>query len=354
MQARAEKNAKSRVDAGDSTGPDDVGFYALYWFDWYWRKPLAGDWPALVVEPKDGRMPAMTPEARKTAAFMREHLHDGAETMEAGDRCVSRGVLGMMMPTAYNNGKLIVQTPGYVLIYSEMIHNARIIPLDGRPHVNGKVDQWEGDPRGHWEGEHARHRVDQIQGGRQPAIAERPRAAEPETADRRATDDRRREDAEILRDGRRSGDLHGAVDDRVSLQARRQLPPVRIRVPRSQLLGAEFAERGADPGSGQPNTKRCDQRYPPSASGYATTAAGVTLQERQRLLIELCDILIKRRVRAPLEDEELRIADAALQSIRETRRRQLIVAPECDLRRRGEFARGVLPRRERERHSTVG
>ena len=152
LQARAEKNAKTRVDAGDSTGPDDVGFYALYWFDWYWRKPLAGDWPALVVEPKDGRMPAMTPEARKTAAFMRDHLHDGAETMEAGDRCVSRGVLGMMMPTAYNNGKLIVQTPGYVLIYSEMIHNARIIPLDGRPHVNAKVDQWEGDPRGHWEG----------------------------------------------------------------------------------------------------------------------------------------------------------------------------------------------------------
>jgi hypothetical protein len=152
LQARAEKTAKSRIDAGDSTGPDDVGFYALYWFDWYWRKPLAGDWPALLVEPKDGRMPAMTAEARKTAAFFREHLHDGAETMEAGDRCVSRGVTGMMMPTAYNNGKLIVQTPGYVVIHSEMIHNARIIPLDGRPHMNGNVGQWEGDPRGRWEG----------------------------------------------------------------------------------------------------------------------------------------------------------------------------------------------------------
>ena len=152
LQARAEKLAKTRIDAGDSAGPDDVGFYALYWFDWYWRKPLAGDWPALVVDPKDGRMPPVTPEARKTAAFMREHLHDGPETMEAGDRCVSRGVLGMMMPTAYNNGKLIVQTPGYVLIYSEMIHNARIIPLDGRPHIHAKVDQWEGDPRGRWEG----------------------------------------------------------------------------------------------------------------------------------------------------------------------------------------------------------
>lgn len=152
LQARAEALAKNRIDAGDATGPDDVGFYALYWFDWYWRKPLAGDWPALVVDPSSGRMPPVTPEARKTAAYMREHLHDAAETMEAGDRCVSRGVLGMMMPTAYNNGKLIVQTPGYVLIYSEMIHNARIIPLDGRRHLDAKVDQWEGDPRGRWEG----------------------------------------------------------------------------------------------------------------------------------------------------------------------------------------------------------
>jgi hypothetical protein len=152
LQARAEALAKRRIEAGDSSGPGDVGFYSLYWFDWYWRKPLAGDWPALVVEPADGRMPALTPEARKTAAYMREHLHDAAETMEAGDRCVSRGVLGMMMPTAYNNGKLIVQVPGYVVIYSEMIHNARIIPLDGRPHLDEKMVQWEGDPRGRWEG----------------------------------------------------------------------------------------------------------------------------------------------------------------------------------------------------------
>ena len=152
LQKLAEDLGKRRVDAGDSTGPGDVGFYGLYWFDWYWRKPLAGDWPALVVEPKDGKMPAVTPEARKTAAFMRDHLHDGPETMEAGDRCVSRGVLGMMLPTAYNNGKFIVQVPGYVLIQSEMIHNARIIPIDGRPHLDANVRQWEGDPRGHWDG----------------------------------------------------------------------------------------------------------------------------------------------------------------------------------------------------------
>jgi hypothetical protein len=59
----------------------------------------------------------------------------------------------MMMPTAYNNGKLILQTPGYVVIHSEMVHNARIIPLDGRPHLAATIRQWEGDPRGRWEGD---------------------------------------------------------------------------------------------------------------------------------------------------------------------------------------------------------
>jgi hypothetical protein len=152
LKARAEALAKRRIDAGDSTGPGDVGFYALYWFDWYWRTPAAGDWPALLVEPKSGRMPAMTPEAQKKAAYLREHLHDSYETMEAGDRCISRGVLGMMMPTAYNNGKLIVQAPGYVMILSEMIHNARIIPIDARPRLDPKIKYWEGDPRGRWEG----------------------------------------------------------------------------------------------------------------------------------------------------------------------------------------------------------
>jgi hypothetical protein len=152
LQARAEARAKRRIEAGDSAGAGDPGFYALYWFDWYWRKPVAGDWPALLVEPKTGKMPPLTAAAREKAAYMRDHLHDTAANMEAGDRCVSRGVLGMMMPTAYNNGILILQPPGYVVIHSEMIHNARIIPVDGRPHVGAGIRLWEGNPRGRWEG----------------------------------------------------------------------------------------------------------------------------------------------------------------------------------------------------------
>ena len=73
---------------------------------------------------------------------------------------------------------------------------------------------------------------------------------------------------------------------------------------------------------------------PESTKWLGDCCSSVPLQERQRLLIEFGDILIKGRVRTPLKDEKLRIADAALQSIRKTRRRQLIVAPECDLRRR--------------------
>ena len=152
LQALAEARAKKTIEAGDSRGSGDVGFYALYWFDWYWRKPKAGDWPALLVEPAGGKMPALTPRARERAAYMRDHLHDTYANIEAGDRCVSRGVLGMMLPTAYNNGTLILQSPGYVVIHKEMIHNARIIPLDGRSHVDQKIRQWEGDPRGRWEG----------------------------------------------------------------------------------------------------------------------------------------------------------------------------------------------------------
>ena len=148
--------AKARYDAtikaSETVKEGDTGFYALYWFDWYWQEPEGGDWPALLTEPKSGKMPDMTEDAAATAAYIREHLHDTPANMEGGDRCLSRGVLGMMMPTAYNNGTLILQSPGYVVIHSEMIHNARIIPIDAGPHVDSNIGLWEGDPRGHWDG----------------------------------------------------------------------------------------------------------------------------------------------------------------------------------------------------------
>ncbi len=128
-----------------------VGAYENYWFDWYWSDPEV-DAPALIVDPPNGRRPPLTDAAAAVRAFNVEHEHDSAANVEAGDRCLSRGVFGMMMPTAYNNGKLIIQSPGYVVIHSEMIHNARIIPIDSGEHVDEKIKLWEGDARGRWQG----------------------------------------------------------------------------------------------------------------------------------------------------------------------------------------------------------
>jgi hypothetical protein len=68
------------------------------------------------------------------------------------DRCITRGIAGSILPVIYNNGNQIVQGPGYVALINEMIHEARIIPLDGRPHASSDVRMWMGDSRGHWEG----------------------------------------------------------------------------------------------------------------------------------------------------------------------------------------------------------
>ena len=154
-QALLEERERARKGATwegfeNSTG---VGAYGNYWFDWFWKDAVAGDAPALLIEPADGRMPGMTAKAQASVEYYQVHLHDSYDTMESGDRCVSRGTYGIMMPTAYNNGKMFFHTADHVVILSEMIHNARIIPIDAGPHVDLKISQWNGDPRGRWEGD---------------------------------------------------------------------------------------------------------------------------------------------------------------------------------------------------------
>ena len=153
LRELAQARYDATIKANETLREGDPGFYALYWFDWYWQQPEGGEWPALLTEPKSGKMPALTEQASDRAAYIREHLHDTYANMEGGDRCISRGVLGMMMPTAYNNGTLILQAPGYVVLHSEMIHNARIVPIDAGPHVDADIGLWEGDPKGRWEGD---------------------------------------------------------------------------------------------------------------------------------------------------------------------------------------------------------
>ena len=116
---------------------------------------------SLVVDPPDGRMPPMTPEGqRRTAAVPKTWYYDnngggpfGAPTdLSAYDRCITRGVVGSMLPVGYNAGNEIVQAPGYVALRNEMIHETRIIPLDGRPRLSSRFRQYMGDSRGHWDG----------------------------------------------------------------------------------------------------------------------------------------------------------------------------------------------------------
>jgi hypothetical protein len=102
-------------------------------------------------------MPAMTPEgvARQKGAggtYTKQTGWEQAGDLSGYDRCVSRGVVGSMMPVVYNNGNEIVQGPGYVAFRNEMIHETRVIPLDGRGALPPSFKGWMGDSRGHWEG----------------------------------------------------------------------------------------------------------------------------------------------------------------------------------------------------------
>ncbi len=114
---------------------------------------------SLVVEPANGRKPRMTPYGEERMA-MRARLSstgegpfDSPADLDYYDRCISRGVVGGILPVVYNNGTQIIQSPGYVVIRYEMIHEARVIPLDGRPGLPSAMRSYMGEPRGHWEGE---------------------------------------------------------------------------------------------------------------------------------------------------------------------------------------------------------
>ena len=107
---------------------------------------------SLVVDPPDGIVP-LKPEAEALRDYNAARNTDSYDYMSPWDRCITRGVPGGMFPVTYNNAYQIIQTPGYVTIVYEMIHDARIIPLDGRGHPPSSVRFWNGDSVGHWEGD---------------------------------------------------------------------------------------------------------------------------------------------------------------------------------------------------------
>jgi hypothetical protein len=132
-----------------------------YWMEHYPATRQA----SLIVDPKDGRLPPMIPEAAERNRNLRgglgpptqagvEKRADSWNDFDLWGRCITRGLIGSMLPgKPYNKGNQILQSPGYIVIRNEMIHEARVIPLDGRGHVGQGLRSYMGDGRGHWEGD---------------------------------------------------------------------------------------------------------------------------------------------------------------------------------------------------------
>jgi hypothetical protein len=152
---------QSNRDRRDGEGDTDVGRgYNELFFDRGGGMIRIGEsiHTSIVVDPADGRIPALTPDARarleRDRAYARLHPADRASDRSLQEQCIYWATAGPpMLPGPYNNLYEIYQTPGYVMIQSEMIHESRIIPLDGRPHLTATIREWTGDPRGHWEGD---------------------------------------------------------------------------------------------------------------------------------------------------------------------------------------------------------
>ena len=126
---------------------------------WLERAPRPSRRTSIVIDPTNGRIPFLNDEARRRAAVAvnartsGQKPYDGPEALDLYDRCITRGLPHVIFPTIYNNTSQIVQGPGYVAIRYEMIHDTRIIPINGGPHLPSSMKQYFGDSRGRWEGD---------------------------------------------------------------------------------------------------------------------------------------------------------------------------------------------------------
>ncbi|HEV3197400.1 MAG TPA: hypothetical protein VGZ73_05820 [Bryobacteraceae bacterium] len=146
----------NRDRRGASPQEDVGGAYNEAWFD-RGTKVASSLRTSIVVDPTDGRVPAPTPAAREAAAeraAIQRRPPEGPEDFPLPVRCILWPTAGPpMVPGPYNNNYQILQTRDYVAIDVEMIHDLRIIPVDGRPHLPSTVSRWMGDSIGHWEGD---------------------------------------------------------------------------------------------------------------------------------------------------------------------------------------------------------
>ena len=147
FQARVKRDTESRAREDGRVGAfrNDVGTRTF-------RQT------SLVIDPPNGKIPALTAEAeRRRAARTRGSFGNGPfhtfDDFTLYDRCITRGAVGSFGPAIYGNGSTIVQGPGWVALSYEMVHDTRMIPLDGRPHIASRTRQYMGDARGRWEGD---------------------------------------------------------------------------------------------------------------------------------------------------------------------------------------------------------
>jgi catechol 2,3-dioxygenase-like lactoylglutathione lyase family enzyme len=156
---------------------------------------------AMVIDPPDGRLPPLTEKGAAAVAAIADaranpKLAGGPEDLSTWVRCITRGLPQMMMPGVYNNGMQIVQSPGYVAIQKEMIHETRLIPTTEKPAPSPKIRQWLGNSRGRWEGDTLVVEVTGFNGrvayrgaGAEMTMTERYRRVGPDTLEYRFTVD---------------------------------------------------------------------------------------------------------------------------------------------------------------------
>ena len=154
-QRLAEQRAANESEREDAPLGARLGYSVRVWFEH--GHTLSEQRTSLVIDPPDGRIPAVRPEVAARAelrSLLRGRHAHGPEDRGASERCLLGFNSGPpMTPSAYNNNVQLFQTADHVVILNEMVHNARIVPLDGRPHLPAHLRQWVGDSRASWDGD---------------------------------------------------------------------------------------------------------------------------------------------------------------------------------------------------------
>ena len=220
---------RTNRDRRDGTAEADLArAYNDFWWD-SGTRVVPTRRTSLVVDPPDGRVPSLTPEAQQRAAAAAEARKqrgpaDHPEDRNLWERCITRGMPTVMLPQVYNGNYQIIQTSDHVVILAEMIHDARIIPIDGRPHLPATIRQLLGDSIGRWEGDTLV--VETTNFTNQDKLPRSGRASAP----RRAFYARRARHPHVSRHHRRSGDVHAAVDGGTAGGSQRWTD-LRVRLP---------------------------------------------------------------------------------------------------------------------------